>query len=100
MLDAASAPDAFSVDAGECTRMVASCDLFDDYQVATANLHLGSAWVVRLRTTLPASALATDLVLSPEASQRAIERLHVATSFAPGTDPCPPQATPTQPAAS
>ncbi len=86
-----SMTDASPDSGGNCMTEVPACDRFDDYRVATANLHK-NAMVVRLRTTLPASALATDLVLQPEGSQRSIERLHVATAFVPGTNPCPASA--------
>lgn len=61
------------VDAGSkptaCTKWVSGCDGWDDYDVATENMHSGDIWVTRLRAKLPVGALDRDLVLEAAPAQ-------------------------------
>jgi hypothetical protein len=61
----------------------------DDLQVAMTGIR-GQLWVTRLRADLPASALATDLVLEATPSQTPVSNLHQTDIYSiAGYSPCP-----------
>jgi MYXO-CTERM domain-containing protein len=61
----------------------------DDLQLAMSGI-TGPLWVTRLRADLPASALATDLVLEATSSQAPVSNLHQTDKYTvPGYSPCP-----------
>jgi hypothetical protein len=61
----------------------------DDLQLAMTGIK-GQLWVTRLRADLPASALATDLVLEATQSQTPVSNLHQTSKYTvPGYSPCP-----------
>jgi hypothetical protein len=53
------------------------CDAFDDLDVALSGIDPSSVWLTRLRGSLPASALATDLVLAA-GEQTPVSNVHSA----------------------
>jgi hypothetical protein len=91
--DASSVQDA-AVDSGEAAATLAdgaagaACSsttvLCDDYTLAMNTVAAGTLWVTRLRAFLPASALATDLVLEASPSQVEVPSFHATSTY---TDP-------------
>lgn len=67
-----------------------ACSGYDDLDVAAVGLDPSSTWVTRLRAVLPASALATDLVVEAAPSQTAVSNQLTASVYDdPTYDPCP-----------
>ena len=72
-----------------CTKAVSGCDGFDDLDVAIRGLHASDVWVTRLRSFLPAAALAKDLRLEAAPAQTQVDPAHKTELFSiDGWDPC------------
>lgn len=92
--DDAGADDAGTDDAGAvpvatvpftyCQTGTEACCQFDDLELARKGLHASDVWVTRLRADLPASALATDLILEAHPDQTPVSNVHNA-NFPDGT---------------
>lgn len=75
---------------GGCFQTVPACDVFDDYERATDGMNLGDITITRMRTTLPTTALSTDLVVGAAKSQADVSNRIQTTEFTdPSYDPCP-----------
>jgi hypothetical protein len=92
--------DAGTPDGGGCYKTVSGCDDFDDWDVATAGLSMPDITITRLRSVLPASALAVDLKLRASADQAKQNDIFTTSSYADGFDPCPKYTTPPSSSAS
>jgi MYXO-CTERM domain-containing protein len=63
----------------------------DDLQIAMNGIAAGGLWITRMRSDLPSSALAADLVLEATASQEPVSNLHTTEIYTdPNYSPCPP----------
>ena len=68
--------------------MCATPAVCDDLSLATTGIS-GPLWVTRMRADLPASALATDLVLEAAPSQTPVPNLHTTEKYTdPNFNPC------------
>jgi len=87
---AADAPDEASGASRAATVTVCTpAVVCDDLQVAMTGISAGNLWITRLRAGLPASALATDLVLEASSSQVPVANVHNATAYTiPSYNPC------------
>jgi hypothetical protein len=62
----------------------------DDLQVAMTGIAPGGLWITRMRSDLPASALAADLVVEATATQEQVSNLHSTGTYTdPNYSPCP-----------
>ncbi len=85
VLDAGGPPDA-----GNCTVTVPACDVFDDFDRATAGMNPSDITITRLRTNLPVTALGTDLVVGAEPTQAVVSNQIQTKDFTdPSYNPCP-----------
>jgi MYXO-CTERM domain-containing protein len=77
-------------DGGTCAQNGVSCD---DLDVAMIGMSADTMWVTRLRSYLPQSALASDLVLEAAPSQVSVPNVHNTSVYTiPGYNPCPASA--------
>ncbi|HEX8796731.1 MAG TPA: DUF2330 domain-containing protein [Polyangiaceae bacterium] len=86
--DAGSAQDAAGSD-GDAGCNASACDGYDDLDVASVGLDPNSTWITRMRAVLPASALASDLVVEAAPSQTPVSKQLTASVYDdPTYDPC------------
>ncbi len=91
--------DGGTKDAGGCVEYVSACKVFDDDQRATDGMYPSQIQVTRLRTNLPAAALANDLKVGAATSQAPVASLIQTTEFTDSTwNPCPGGSTTPYPA--
>ncbi len=89
--DAMGSGDASAADAGPCVQNVPACETFDDYDVATQGMDPYRAQVTRIRTTLPAAALAVDLQIGASADQSPLSNVIQTQTYSDASyDPCGP----------
>lgn len=82
-LDAGGAAE----DDGGCTPTGIACD---DLDLAETGMVVGSMWITRMRSFLPQTALASDLVLEASASQESVSGVHRTSIYTdPSYNPCP-----------
>jgi Uncharacterized protein conserved in bacteria (DUF2330) len=82
-LDAGGAGD----DDGGCTPTGIACD---DLSLAETGMVVGSMWITRMRSFLPQTALANDLLLEASPSQQSMPGVHTTSLYTdPSYNPCP-----------
>jgi hypothetical protein len=84
----APVPDAGSAgeDDGGCTPTGIACD---DLDLAETGMVVGSMWITRMRSFLPQTALANDLVLEASPSQENVSGVHRTSIYTdPSYNPC------------
>ncbi len=82
--------DGSAPDASTCVDYVPACMYFTDYDVATQSMNAYDIRVTRLRTTLPANALAVDLKLKASGDQSTLSTTIQTSAYSdPSYDPCP-----------